>query len=176
MSRTNKKTSKLDFSATQPAKMPDWATSLFSTEEAIELTRALEETPLPQRVNKSIKKSNTNKQTTNTSNTDSDQQGSSGLQNQITPSDSNISLNPTNNNSNNTDTHNNNNNNTSDNNQLPLTYGSSISGITSYKNNLILHCLVNPNTKLSTVHQTPKPTSLNSIHLLQESTTNSRHL
>ena len=143
MSRTNKKTSKLDFLATQPAKMPDWATSLFSTEEAMELTRALEETPLPQRVNKSIKKSNTNKQTTNTSNTDSDQQGSSGLQNQITPSDSNISLNPTNNNSNNTNTHNNNNNNTSDNNQLPLTYiyGSSISGITSYKNNLILTLL-----------------------------------
>ena len=55
MSRTNKKMSKQDFPATQPAKMPDWATSIFSTEEAMELTRALEETPLPQRVNKTIK-------------------------------------------------------------------------------------------------------------------------
>ena len=139
MSRTNKKISK-DFPATQPAKMPDWATSLFSTEEAMELTKALEETPLPQRVNKSIKRSNINKQTTNTSNTNSDQQqGSSGLQNQITPSDSNTSLNPINNSNNNTNTNNSNDNNTSD--QLPLTYGSSISGITSYKNNLILTLL-----------------------------------
>ena len=48
MSRTNKKMSKQDFPATQPAKMPNWATSIFSTEEAMELTRALEETPLPQ--------------------------------------------------------------------------------------------------------------------------------
>ena len=142
MSRTNKKMSKQDFPATQPAKMPDWATSIFSTEEAMELTRALEETPLPQRVNKTIKRSSINKQTNNTSNTNSDQQqGSSGLQNPITPSNSNTSLNPTNNNNNNTNTDNNNDNNTGDRNQLPLTYGSSISGITSYKNNLLLTLL-----------------------------------
>ena len=142
MSRTNKKMSKQDFLATQPAKMPDWATSIFSTEEAMELTRALEETPLPQRVNKTIKRSSINKQTNNTSNTNSDQQqGCSGLQNPITPSNSNTSLNPTNNNNNNTNTDNNNDNNTGDRNQLPLTYGSSISGITSYKNNLLLTLL-----------------------------------
>ena len=76
----------------QPAKMPDWASSLFPSEEAMELTRALEETPLPQRVNKIIKRPSINKQSNNTSNTNSDQQqGSSGLQNPITPSNSNTS-------------------------------------------------------------------------------------
>ena len=122
--------------------MPDWASSLFSSEEVMELTRALEETPLPQRVNKTIKRPSINKQSNNTSNTNSDQQGSSGLQNPITPSNSNTSLNPiNNNNNNNTNTDNNNDNNTGDRNQLPLTYGSSISGITSYKNNLLLTLL-----------------------------------
>ena len=112
-----------------PAKMPNWATSLFSAEEAMELTRTFDETPLPQRVNKTIKRSSINKQTTKT-NTD-EQQGSSGLQNPITPSNSNTNLNPNDNNNNNTNTDNNNDNNTGDRNQLPLTYGSSISGITS---------------------------------------------
>ena len=131
MSRTNKKISKQDFPATQPAKIP---TSLFSAEEAMELTRALDETPLPQRVNKTNKRSCINKQTINTINTNTDQQqGNSGLQNPITPSNSNTSLNPNNNNNNNTNTDNNNDDNTGDRNQMPLTYGSSISGITSYK-------------------------------------------
>ena len=91
--------SKHDFPAAQAAKMPDWATSLFLAEEAMELTRTLDKTPLPQRVNKTIKRSNINKQTTNT---DTDQQGSSGLQNPITPSNSNTNLNPNDNNNNNT--------------------------------------------------------------------------
>ena len=135
--------------------MPDCATSLFSAEEAMELTRTLNETPLPQRVNKTIKRSGINKQTTNT-NTDQ-QQGSNGLQNLITPSNSNTNLNPNDNNNNNTNTDNN--NNTGDSNQLPLTYGSSISGITSYKNNLLLKLLGEPQHQ--TTINSPSNTEVN---------------
>ena len=85
----------------------------------------------------------------NTTNTNTDQQqGSSGLQNLITPSNSNTSLNTNNNNNNNINTDNNNDDNTGDRNQMPPTYGSSISGITSYKNNLLLTLLGEP------LHQT----------------------
>ena len=159
MSRTNKKVPKPDFPAAQPAKMPDWATSLFSAEEAIELIRSLDETPLPQRINKTNRRPSITKQTINTNTKADQQQGSSGLQNLVTPSNSNASLNH----DNNTNIDNSNSDNTGDCNQKPLTYGSSISGIASYKNNLLLTLLgehqhqttinSSPNTEVNTTEQ-----------------------
>ena len=152
MSRTNKKVPKPDFPATQPAKMPDWATSLSSAEEAIELTRSLDETPLPQRINKTNRRPSITKQTINTNTNADQQQGSSGLQNLVldTPSNSNTSLNH----DNNTNTDNSNSDNTGDCNQKPLTYGSSISGIASYKNNLLLTLLGEPQHQ-TTINSSP---------------------
>ena len=132
----------------------------------MELTRSLDETPLPQRISKTNKRPSITKQTINTNTNADQQQGSSGLQNPVTPSNSNASLNPNNNNnnnSNNTKTDNSSSDNTGDRNQKPLTYGSSISGITSYKNNLLLTLLgepqhqttinSSPNTEVNTTEQ-----------------------
>ena len=144
MSRTHKRLSKSDFPATQPARMSEWATGIFFNAEAMKLTRTLDEAPFPQRTNKVNKRQNINKQTSNT-NINTDQQSSGGLQNTVTPLDTITNLNPAdNNNNNNTNTDSSNNGNTGDHNKMTFTYGSSISGITSYKNNLPLALLDEP--------------------------------
>ena len=131
----------------------------MDVDEAMEITKFLTDNPLPQRTNlRNLRKNadtNNNTDLTNNSNHQiSDQPSSSGLQNNPTTNNNNTNP-PTNNNNPSTDNNNNNqDNSTTTNNPTPVdsptrshsnnTYGQSITGITSYKNNLLLTLLGDP--------------------------------
>ena len=158
MSNQRKKASKTNLSLTQPNRLPDWAVGM-DVDEAMEITKFLTDNPLPQRTNLHNLRKNTdtnnNTDLTNNSNHQiSDQPSSSGLQNNPTTNNNNTNP-PTNNNNPSTDNNNNNqDNSTTTNNPTPVdpptrshsnnTYGQSITGTTSYKNNLLLTLLGDP--------------------------------
>ena len=157
MSNPRKKASKANLPLTQSNRLPDWAVGM-DVDEAMEMTKFLTDNPLPQRTNlrnlrKIIDTNNNTDSTNNSNNPISDQPSSSGLQNNPIANNNNTNP-PTNNNKPSTDNNNNNEDNLTDNNPTPVdpstrsysnnTYGQSITGITSYKNNLLLTLLGDP--------------------------------
>ena len=86
MSRTNKKAPRTSLSSTQPNRLPDWAAGI-DEEEAMNLSRFLNQDPLPQRnIYRSLKRNNISENTTEPNNTTNSptnsttkQQSSSGL-------------------------------------------------------------------------------------------------
>ena len=157
MSNPRKKASKTNLPLTQSNRLPDWAVGM-DVDEATEITKFLTDNPLPQRTNLrnlriSIDSNNNTDSTNNSNNPISDQPSSSGLQNNPTANSNNTNP-PTNNNNPSTGNNNNNEDNLTDNNPTPVdpstrsysnnTYGRSITGITSYKNNLLLTLLGDP--------------------------------